>query len=144
MSLWAFSFLCLFAGMDFVVSGEPIRWWTHRAPYVLCRIVITVRKRIFCANSFSSQGNWTPCQQLWCGERFQPPNGDGPPVRLPKDEEGNILVNEEDRNRFGVARPGDHLFCPFQCELCHFHNLQGRSPMEGAGKLGDKELLKCL
>jgi hypothetical protein len=60
------------------------------------------------------------------------------------DEEGKILVNEEDRNRFGLARPGDHLFCPFQCELCHFWNLQGRSSIEGAGNLGDKELLKCL
>jgi hypothetical protein len=45
--------------------------------------------------------------------------------------------NEEDRDIFAVARTGDHFVCPF-------HNLQGRSPMEGAGKLGDTELLKCL
>jgi hypothetical protein len=32
---------------------------------------------------------------------------DRSPVRLPKDEEGNLLVNEADRNIFGVARPGD-------------------------------------
>jgi hypothetical protein len=39
----------------------------------------------------------------------------GVPVRLPKDEEGNLLVNEEDKLRFAVARPGNHLVCPFQC-----------------------------
>jgi hypothetical protein len=77
-------------------------------------------------------------------ECFQPLKGGRFPVRFPKDEEGNLLVNEKSRNIFGVARPGDHPFCPFQCELCHFQNLQGRSSMEGAGKLGDMEILKCL
>jgi hypothetical protein len=144
MSLLALSFLCPFAGMNLGVSGEPSRWLTLRAPCVLCKRVITFRKGIFCANLFSLLGNWTPCQQAWCGECFQPLKGDRFPVRLPKYEEGKILVNEEDRNWFGVARPGYHLFCPFQCELCHFRNLQGRSPMEGARKLGDTELLKCL
>jgi hypothetical protein len=70
--------------------------------------------------------------------------GDRFPVRFPKDEEGNLLVNEEDKLRFAVARPGDHLFCPLQCELCHFRNLQGRSPQVGVGLLGDVELLKFL
>jgi hypothetical protein len=65
-------------------------------------------------------------------------------VRLPKDEKGNLLVNEEDKLCFAVARPIYHLFCPFQCEICHFWNLQGRSPQVGSGLLGDVELLKCL
>jgi hypothetical protein len=43
-----------------------------------------------------------------------------------------------------VARPGDHLFCPFQCELCHFRNIQGRSPNMGRGPLDDTELMKSL
>jgi hypothetical protein len=65
-------------------------------------------------------------------------------VRLPKDEEGNLLVNEEDKLRFAVARPEDHLFCPFQFELCHFRNIQGRSPNRGMGPLDDTELMKSL
>jgi hypothetical protein len=81
---------------------------------------------------------------VWCSKYFQPLKGYRFPVRLPEDEQGNLLVNEEDRNIFGAALPGDHLVCHFQCELWHFQNLQGRSPMEGAGKLGDTELLKCL
>jgi hypothetical protein len=65
-------------------------------------------------------------------------------VKLPKDEEGNLLVNEEDKLRFAVARPGDHLFCPFQCELCHFRNIQDKSPNMGLGPLDDTELIKSL
>jgi hypothetical protein len=50
-----------------------------------------------------------------------------------------VLVNEEDKTRFLGARVGDHVFCPVQCELCHFRNLQGCSPMNGAGVLDDTE-----
>jgi hypothetical protein len=53
-------------------------------------------------------------------------------------------VNEEDKLRFVVARPGDHLCCPFQCELCHFRNIQGRLPNMGLGYLDDMKLMKSL
>jgi hypothetical protein len=53
-------------------------------------------------------------------------------------------VNEDAKLSFAVAQPGDHLFCPVQCELCHFQNLQGRSPQVGSRLLGDVELLKYL
>jgi hypothetical protein len=105
---------------------------------------MSYRKGIFCANFFTGGGNWKPCQKAWCGDCYTPLKGGRLPVRLPKDKEGNLLVIEEDKLRFAVARPGDHLFCPLQCELCHFRNLQGRSPQVGSGLLGDVELLKCL
>jgi hypothetical protein len=57
-------------------------------------------------------------------------------VRLPKEEEGNLLVNEEDKLRFAVARPGDHLFFLFQHELCHSLNLRFRT----LGKCGAVEM----
>jgi hypothetical protein len=63
---------------------------------------------------------------------------------LPKDDGCNLFVNEEDKLRFAVAQTGDHLLCPFQCELRHLRNLQGRSPQVGSGLLGDVELLKYL
>jgi hypothetical protein len=31
-------------------------------------------------------------------------------MRLPKDEDGNVLVNKEYTERFCVARPGAYLF----------------------------------
>jgi hypothetical protein len=96
------------------------------------------------AKFFTGRGNWKPChQKAWCVDCNTPFKGDRFLVRLPKNEEGNLLVNEEDKMWFAVAQPGDHLFCPFQCELCHFWNLQGRSPQVGSGLLGDVELLKC-
>jgi hypothetical protein len=77
--------------------------------------MISYRKGIFCANFLASRGNRRPFQKAWCGSCYTPLEGDRFPVRLPKDEEGNMLVSEEHKCRFGEARPGDHLFCPFQC-----------------------------
>jgi hypothetical protein len=53
-------------------------------------------------------------------------------------------VNEEYTLCFAVAQPRYNLFCTFQCEFCHFWNLQGKSPHVGSGFLVDVELLKCL
>jgi hypothetical protein len=82
--------------------------------------------------------------EAWCGDCYTPPNGYRFPVRLPKNEEGNLLMKEEDNLIFAVTRPGDHLFCPFKCEICHFRNIQGRSPNMGLGPLEDTELMKSL
>jgi hypothetical protein len=92
------------------VSGTPIQWWTWRAPYKKCWTLISYRKGIFCVNFSTGRGNWKPLQKAWCGDCYTPLKGYRLPVRLPKDEEGNLLVNEEDKLRFAVAGPGDHLF----------------------------------
>jgi hypothetical protein len=55
-----------------------------------------------------------------------------------------VLVNEEDKTRFLRARVGDHVLCPFQCELCHFKNMQGRSSMKGTGVLNDAETIDLI
>lgn len=39
---------------------------------------------------------------------------------------------EEERERFTRARDGDHLMVPFQCDLCHFRNIQLRDPGSGS------------
>jgi hypothetical protein len=55
-----------------------------------------------------------------------------------------VLVNEEDKPRFLGARVGDHVVCPFQCELCHFINMEGRSPMKGTGVSDDAETIALI
>ena len=35
----------------------------------------------------------------------------------------------EAEGKYQHARDGDHLILPFQCELCHFRNCQGRDPV---------------
>jgi hypothetical protein len=39
---------------------------------------------------------------------------------------------EADKTRYKVARDGDHLMMCFQCDGCHFRNVQGRDPQGSA------------
>ena len=59
------------------------------------------------------------------------------PIAKSIDEDGNELMDPGGRLRFLEARNGDHLMVPFQCELCHFHNIYGREP--AANNFKDKE-----
>jgi hypothetical protein len=64
------------------------------------------------------------------------------PIRLAEDDEGFDQTLAGDEQRFRVGRNGDSLMSPFQCELCHFRNIQGRDPSIGLPK--DRLLLSCL
>jgi len=44
------------------------------------------------------------------------------------------------RNEYQVARGGDHLLCPFQCNKCHFWNMTGCNPVRGS----DDRVLLCI
>jgi len=50
-------------------------------------------------------------------------------VKATLDEEGNVILKDDDKTRFMEGRDGDHLMTPFQCELCHFRNLYNRNPL---------------
>jgi hypothetical protein len=50
-----------------------------------------------------------PCHKARCAECYKVPKGSRFPIRLPKDEDGNVLVNDEDKTRFLGARVGDHV-----------------------------------
>ena len=39
-------------------------------------------------------------------------------------------LESDDPHRFQMARNGDHIMLPFQCDLCHFMQLQRRVPLE--------------
>jgi len=60
----------------------------------------------------------------------------------PEDEDGFVTLKSQDKLRFLVARKGDHLTCPFQCDLCHFRNIQKRNPIHN--KVEDMRLLRCI
>ena len=62
----------------------------------------------------------------WHGSCFKLRLGDKYPI-VKLDEMEGIADPEED-DKFKKARNGDHLSCPFQCDLCHFRNIQGRDP----------------
>ena len=46
------------------------------------------------------------------------------------------MTLEVDRRRHLVARNGDNMIAPFQCDLCHFRNLVKRNPVKS-----DEDLL---
>jgi hypothetical protein len=58
------------------------------------------------------------------------------------DEEGFSRVVGRDQDRFLTGRNGDHLMCTFQCDLCHFRNVQGRDPDLTCTK--DALFLRCI
>ena len=42
----------------------------------------------------------------------------------------NFLQEEKDQRRYRSARNGDHLMkVPFECDLCHFRNMNKRDPV---------------
>ena len=40
------------------------------------------------------------------------------------------MTLNSDRKRHSVARDGDNMIVPFQCDLCHFRNLVKRDPVK--------------
>ncbi len=72
-----------------------------------------------------------PCESSWCGKFYLKDELDCFPVRTPVDVDGQSQLQAGDGDRFQVGRNGDHLQKPFQCDLCHFWIIQGRSPLEG-------------
>jgi hypothetical protein len=57
-------------------------------------------------------------------------------------DEGFNHTLRGDKKRFKVGRNGDNLMCPFQCDLCHFRNIQKQDYC--ATKPKDKLLVQCI
>lgn len=61
----------------------------------------------------------------------------------PQDEAGEFMVqDEEDEKRFLMARDGDNLVTPFQCDHCHFMNIMKCEPLDDLAS--DVRLMKCI
>jgi hypothetical protein len=104
-----FLFTCLSTGVNLDVCGIPQQWWSWKSSCVVCHVMISYIKGIFCAIFWSKRDSWMPCQKAWCASCYKVPEGSRLPIRVPKDEDGNELVIEEDRIRFLRARVGDHV-----------------------------------
>ena len=99
-----------------------------------CRKSIPHHAGIFCANFSVKRGIFPPCRGCWCGPCYKP-LGTTPFYIHPLLDEDGIEIPEDDLgSRYMVGRDGDHYLVPFQCELCHFRNIQQRDPMAGHGK----------
>ena len=76
----------------------------------------------------------------WHGRCYKRRIEDNYPIATLKDEDG--LDDPRELEKFKYARNGDHFLAPFQCDLCHFRNIQKRDPEVGV--LPDKRLLVAI
>lgn len=92
------------------------------------------------------RSNFPPCRNAWCGDCFEESNLD----RYPRmqgveatlalgddsdDEEGDLMMDDQDLERYRRGRNGDHIMgVPFSCELCHFRNVNLRDPLLDSSK----------
>jgi hypothetical protein len=87
-------------------------------------------------------GGRTSCKQSWCGPCYSGEGLSEFPSNEPTDEDGYVMLKEQDKSRFLIDRMGDHLMCPFQCNTCHLRNIQKQDPL--LTKSEDIKLLKCI
>jgi hypothetical protein len=74
-----------------------------------------------------------PCKGGWHPKCYREHPGDPfPRMTLGEDADDDLYSTkaeqEKRKDRHRVARSGDCLMCSFQCDSCHFQNIQGRSP----------------
>ena len=63
-------------------------------------------------------------------------------IKRAEDDEGVVWKRKKDTQRFLAARNGDHLSCPFQCDLCIFRLLRKTEPDDESAS--DRLLLACI
>jgi hypothetical protein len=83
---------------------------------------------IFCANFWNARGPFAPCKGAWCQACYKPTGNKKFKIRKSVDDDGVEMERAGDESRFLVARPGDNLLTPFQCDVCHFRNIMKRDP----------------
>ena len=87
---------------------------------------------VICANFGRRRfRNWT-CQGAWHGECYKEKDGCDFPYLVANDLDGSLIndnvMSGDDERRFREGRDGDSMMVPFQCNTCHFLNIQGRMP----------------
>ena len=127
---------------------DPENFMTWKAPCLVCGKNVSEATGIFCGNFLRKRGRYLPCLAVWCGDKCLRQRPDDPfPVQRTLDEEDaeeeDLEVDEGLSDRFQFGRSGDHLMgIPFECDLCHFRNLNRRDPDQGDAK--DDWTLLCI
>ena len=68
------------------------------------------------------------CNGYWCHGCYRLEDDNYFPIRRPTDEDGYVVNIPRDKNRFMFGRAGDQYLTTFQCDVCHFRNVNFRSP----------------
>ena len=74
---------------------------------------------------------------VWCGDCYrESPTDPFPRLQtVEAEDESEVLLEETDLERHRHGRDGDHLMgVPFECDLCHFRNMNKRDPVWESSK----------
>jgi hypothetical protein len=100
-----------------------------------CGYLIEDGKVLSYANAGHMRDHWTPCHSAWHATCYRQVDARFRVQRADEDEEEDedtpFVEDNKSDIRFEDARDGDHFMCPFQCDLCHFRNIQKRDPLSG-------------
>ena len=95
---------------------------------------------LFCGNFFHKRGPFPACQMAWHRACYRLMKDDSFPISTLADIDDVEDPSEEDKYKH--ARNGDNFSCPFQCDLCHFHNIQIRDP--DTSSVQDRQLMTAI
>ena len=85
-------------------------------------------KALFCANFSFKRGIWDPCLSCYCAKYYKADPQVEFYINQPEDDEGLVWRRKKEDDRFLVARNGDNIITPFQCDICWFRNICKQSP----------------
>jgi len=122
-------FLCIDPG----TGSSAVLWFRSAAQCQCCSRLVTHQEGIFCANFGKHAGGLPLCRWAWCATCYAILPGDDFVIYQVDDatyEPGNVnLKVPEEENDYMHARPGDHLFSPFECDYCTFYQLKHHMPL---------------
>lgn len=112
---------------------DPRNFMTWRGLCLVCGKVLRHGTGIFCGNFLRSRGRFRPCLAAWCGDCYMEHPQDPFPVQrslVDEEEEEDLVTEDRTGERFRHGRNGDHIMgIPFECDLCHFRNVNLRNPV---------------
>ena len=110
---------------------------------------------VFCSNFSWKFGAGTACNNAWCGSCYISPNDiQFPSAHLSEDLYQGATARDKTRleqawkhkhrrkTDYQVARNGDHLLTPFECDFCVFKKLKHRFPSSENAQ--DQLLMSCI
>jgi hypothetical protein len=136
----AFAFRSYTTGLG--SSEEPRDYWHLKGQCDVCGKTGTPLSLLACANFSTRRGSFAPCRKMWCAKCYTSDPDVSFYIKQPEDDEGVVWKRRKDTERFTKARRGDHVVCPFQCDLCIFRLLKKRDPDPSSAS--DRLLLACI
>jgi hypothetical protein len=108
------------------IGSASSSWYLLASRCQRCTRRVTHWQGTFCANFGSPVLGLPECQNAWCVTCYSILPGDGFLIYHETNEGGSDMTASGEESDYLSARPGDHLFCPFECDVCTFFRLKRR------------------